>query len=133
MAKMRFKENKYLHDRNVPYFEAGKIYEVAKENVERWLKRGGTLIDEEAAELKAKAKAAKAAPVVVKADTPPEKVEEVPLPTPKVEGIDEDILGVSDEELEDEVEKAEDQSNEKSAPSTKRTYQQHGKGKYNRR
>ncbi len=131
MAKMRFKENKFLHDPNVPYFEAGKIYEVAKENVERWLKRGGTLIDEEAAELKAKAAAAKRALEAAAAE-----LKKVPESAPKVE--DHEILGddsetkAPEEKEVLEAEEKEDEDQEKSAPK-KPQQQQHGKRTYHRK
>ncbi len=66
MPKMRFFEDKYGNDFDKPFYEKGKVYDVPKENVERWLKRGGVLVEEEEAKAKAKAKEAKEKPVAAK-------------------------------------------------------------------
>lgn len=47
---MTFKENKFYDNHEVPCFEAGKVYNVPIEggHVDRWLKRGGKIVETEA-------------------------------------------------------------------------------------
>jgi len=43
---MRFKEHKFYTDLNKPHFEAGKVYELeGRDWINRWIKRGGELVD----------------------------------------------------------------------------------------
>lgn len=48
IVKMKFKEDKFYTDRSKPYFEKGKIYEVkGTDQIQRWLKRGGEIVEGE--------------------------------------------------------------------------------------
>lgn len=44
-VKMRFKEDKFYTDLNNPIYRKGQIYDIPNNMVERWIKRGGTIID----------------------------------------------------------------------------------------
>lgn len=44
-VKMKFKDNKYYNDLSNPHFYAGKVYEIEDKDVQRWLNRGGEIVD----------------------------------------------------------------------------------------
>lgn len=47
-VKMRFSEHKFYNDLNKPLYEAGKVYEVVGAGfIQRWLKRGGVIVEGE--------------------------------------------------------------------------------------
>jgi len=47
IVRMKFSEAKYYTNLDVPCFEAGKVYEiVGADQVQRWLKRGGSIVEE---------------------------------------------------------------------------------------
>ncbi len=54
-VKMVFSEDKFLvsaanraEDMKIPKYKAGVVYEIAQENVARWVKRGGKVLTSEA-------------------------------------------------------------------------------------
>lgn len=49
MAKMKFAKDMFYTSRDVPLYTAGRVYEVAEEMVDRWLKRGGELVPDSTA------------------------------------------------------------------------------------
>lgn len=45
-VKMVFGENKFYHDMYNPLYLAGKVYDIESHMVDRWLRRGGIIVDE---------------------------------------------------------------------------------------
>ena len=44
-VKMKFSEDKFYNDPNVPMFQAGKVYDMEGGDwIQRWLKRGGEIV-----------------------------------------------------------------------------------------
>lgn len=48
-VRMRFREDKFYSDLNVPLYRKGIIYDVPLDKKDRWVKRGGELVDEDPA------------------------------------------------------------------------------------
>jgi len=45
-VKMRFKENKFYNDLDVPLYIAGEVYVIkGADMIQRWLKRGGEIVE----------------------------------------------------------------------------------------
>lgn len=62
LVKMRFPKDMYYSDPNVPLYSGGKVVDVPESKVDRWLKRGGVLIEDEVRG---------AAPIAPHVDPPP--------------------------------------------------------------
>lgn len=73
-VKMKFSENKFYNDLNSPIFEKDKVYLLEGADwIQRWLKRGGVVVEDESA------------PVEAKVDVPPPASDSVVGEPPKVE------------------------------------------------
>jgi hypothetical protein len=46
MKKMKFPKDMFYTDMNNPLYRKGEVYEVEDRMVERWLKRGGIVVEE---------------------------------------------------------------------------------------
>jgi hypothetical protein len=74
-VKMRFSENKYYNDLDNPIFLKGQVYEiVGADMINRWLKRGGEIVEGETEEPVARVAGANPEEVVANAEKAAEQV-----------------------------------------------------------
>ena len=95
---MRFQQHQYFNDLNTPLFEAGKIYElVGAAWIQRWMKRGGEIVEKKDSEKVEKPAEQNPIPTVESASEKEEENSTDP-------GESEELKETEEEELEEDLE-----------------------------